>query len=156
MDEDKNKSQAEKGATLSETWLYKTFIKSAERLLAKPLAILDLAKRAVAHLFKYDSVRSLLAEAREKIGIIIRLVEAYARRQYREVSTKNIVLSIGALLYLVSPIDFIPDFLAAGLVDDVALLLWVYNNFSSEIEAFLRWEDSQKMRIELPEGDEKE
>jgi uncharacterized membrane protein YkvA (DUF1232 family) len=156
MDEDKNKSQNEKGTALSETWLYKSFIKAAEMLLAKPMAILDLAKRAVAHLFKYNSMRSMLTDAKEKIGTIIRLVEAYARNQYRQVSTRNVVLSIGALLYLVSPIDFIPDFLAAGLIDDIALLLWVYNNFSDEMEAFLRWEDRHKMLIELPEGDEKE
>jgi uncharacterized membrane protein YkvA (DUF1232 family) len=160
MDEEENKKQAEeqvkKGFEVSETMLYKGFIKVANQLLAKPLAILGLAKRAVAHLFKYESVRHLLTDAKQKIGTTIRLVEAYARGQYREVSTRNVALSVAALLYLVSPIDFIPDFLAAGLLDDVALLLWVYNNYQEEMNGFLAWEDQQKIRIELPPHEEEE
>ncbi len=134
---------------ISETWAYKVFIKSAYRLLHKPLAILDLAKKGIAHIQQYDSVRELAAEAREQLGTIFRLVQAYAQGNYRQVSTRNLVFSLAALMYLVSPFDLIPDFLAAGLLDDITLIVWVYNNFRTEMEQFREWEDRDKVKIEI-------
>ncbi len=134
---------------LSETWLYTLFVKGSMRLLQTPLALLDLCKRAVEHLRTYENVRELAADVREKIGIILRMLDAHARGKYTQVSVRNLVLSIGAMLYLVSPLDFIPDFIVGGLVDDIGILLWVFNNMRREIEEFLAWEDQHKTRIDL-------
>ena len=62
------------------------------------------------------------------------------------------VLSLAAIIYFIFPVDIIPDFLVVGLVDDIALLVWVYDNMQSEIDAFLEWEDKQKIRIEIEAG----
>jgi uncharacterized membrane protein YkvA (DUF1232 family) len=76
-------------------------------------------------------------------------VKSYALGDYRGVSNRNIIFSVAALIYLVSPLDLIPDFLAVGWADDVSLLMWVYSNFKSEMEAFLVWEDRNKEKIEI-------
>ena len=139
----------EKNFKIADTWLYNLFIKSANRLLHKPLAILEMAKKAVAKLQEYDSIKEIATDAKSQIATIIRMVRAYAMGLYREISNRNLIFSIGALVYLVSPIDFIPDFLVAGWADDVAILMWVYSNFKSEMDTFLEWEDRDKRKIEI-------
>lgn len=44
------------------------------------------------------------------------------------------VLVTAALGYLISPLDFIPDFLPGGLIDDGTILMFVLSNVSSSID----------------------
>lgn len=151
-EEDKSLKQEElkdKGLKISETWMYKLFVKSAYRILQKPLTILQILKKAAARLQQYQNVKEFTEDVKDYLGTLIRVTRAYAKNEYRDISKRNIALSVAAIIYFISPIDIIPDFLAAGLIDDIALLVWVYKNMQTEIDAFLEWEDSQKIRIEI-------
>lgn len=139
----------EKGLDISNYWLYKVFIKSAYRLINRPLAILTILKRVLSKIQSYPSVQSFTKDAKDQLQTIVRLLNAYAKKDYTGISKLNAVLSLAALLYFLSPIDLIPDILAIGLLDDLALLTWVYKNMSSEIDAFIEWEDSKKIRISI-------
>ena len=78
---------------------------------------------------------------------IIRLVRAYARRQYTDVPWETIVLSIAAIIYFVTPIDLIPDFIpVAGYVDDAAVLAFVASAIKADLKNFLKWETEQSGR----------
>lgn len=146
----------DKGLLISETWMYKIFIKSAYRLINKPLAVLRLLKQTIAHMQRYENVKEFTKDVRAHLNTLIRIVRAYTKGEYRGISLQGIVLTVAALIYFVAPLDFIPDFLLIGLVDDIALMMWVYKNYQQEIEGFLSWEDEQKVRIELPSETEKE
>lgn len=75
-----------------------------------------------------------------KITSMISLVKYYINGQYRLVETKSIVLVMAGLIYFLSPIDLIPDFLPIiGYADDVALLTFIFNSLSDEIEKFELW-----------------
>jgi len=139
----------DKGLLISETWLYKIFVKSAYRFLNKPLALLQLLKQSAERLQRYDSARELGADVLEQFQLLFRMVRAYAKGEYKGVSLQGVVLSIAALLYFVAPLDFIPDFLVIGLVDDIALILWLIKNYQKELEDFQSWEDAQKIQIEI-------
>jgi uncharacterized membrane protein YkvA (DUF1232 family) len=77
----------------------------------------------------------------ENAKVFIRMVKAYVNGSYREVPLKSIVMVVAALLYFVMPLDLIADFIpVTGLVDDFAVILWVYKQLHSEIEAFVVWE----------------
>lgn len=140
----------EKGLMISETWIYKIFVKSAYRLINKPLAVFRLLKQVITHMQRYDNVKEFTKDVRDHFNTLVRMVQSYAKGEYRGVSLQGIALTVAALIYFVAPLDFIPDFLLIGLIDDIALMMWVYKNYSKEIEAFLQWEDDRKMRIELP------
>ncbi len=87
---------------------------------------------------------STFEEVKEKLNLLARMLRSYAKGQYRAVPLKTISSIVAALIYFLSPVDFIPDFLPIiGLTDDVALLLWLYNSLSDDIDAFRTWEKEQ-------------
>ena len=84
------------------------------------------------------------AEVKEKFFILGRIVKAYAQGHYRAVPWKAMLTVVAAIIYFVSPIDLIPDFIpVTGLTDDVGVLLWVYNSVGKEVNEFLSWEKSK-------------
>lgn len=85
-----------------------------------------------------------LADAKDKFLILGRLAKAYAQGDYRDIELKNALLILAAVIYFVSPIDLLPDFLPfTGLTDDLGVLLWVYNTVNTEIDKFLTWEKTR-------------
>ena len=78
-----------------------------------------------------------------RLLVFIRMVKAYANGSYRDIDTKNIILMIASLVYFVTPIDLIPDFIPiTGLLDDFTVVIWVFNKLQEEIDSFIAWENS--------------
>lgn len=71
---------------------------------------------------------------------LIRLVVAYARGHYREIPPDSLVIVIAGLVYVVSPVDLIPDFLPGGFADDAAVVVWVVKAVRTELDSFRAWE----------------
>jgi len=112
--------------------------KKAARLVRDPVAVLEAAEYAAE---KAQRARGPLARLWNDLQTAIRLVRAWARRDYTGVGRGTIVLVVGALLYFVSPIDAIFDAIPVlGLVDDAAVLGWVLAQVRSELEVFRDWE----------------
>ncbi len=60
-------------------------------------------------------------------------------------------LAIGALLYFLSPIDVIPDFITAlGYLDDVAILGFAVHKLRDELVKYRTWKDTLDI---TPDGD---
>ncbi len=79
---------------------------------------------------------------RDQLGVVTRLLKAYASGDYREVPWKTLLRMIAVLIYFVSPLDFLPDFLPViGLTDDIALMLWLFSGLKDDIEKFRQWEN---------------
>ncbi|CAA6827782.1 MAG: Unknown protein [uncultured Aureispira sp.] len=146
---DANNSTYDDGKGVSESLFYRIFVKSAYRLLRKPLTVFKLLQQSMTHLEKYDSIREFAEETKERLGTLTRLVRAYLKGEYAGISKKNVALSLAAILYFLSPLDLIPDFLVAGFLDDFALLTWLYNNLKVELEEFISWEE-EKTLIRIP------
>lgn len=78
---------------------------------------------------------------RDKVVTLGKLLKAYASGEYREIELKNLVIMIASLVYFLSPIDLVPDFLPLlGYADDIALLTYVLRSVSEEVEKFELWE----------------
>ncbi|MDR7071148.1 YkvA family protein [Fictibacillus barbaricus] len=86
-----------------------------------------------------------LRELGEQVKALVRLVKSYKRGDYRNISKKSMVLIVASLLYFVSPIDAVPDFLiGVGLLDDATVLAFLFKTLSSEIAAFQTWEKTEE------------
>jgi uncharacterized membrane protein YkvA (DUF1232 family) len=80
----------------------------------------------------------------ESVMALLRLLRAYWRGDYRQVPLPSLILIVAGVLYLVSPIDIIPDFLVGvGFVDDAAVLAWVIGQITTVLDEFLNWEASR-------------
>jgi uncharacterized membrane protein YkvA (DUF1232 family) len=79
----------------------------------------------------------------EPIGIFIRMIKAHFRGDHK-IAFSTLGLLVLALVYFVSPIDIIPDFLGVlGFADDLSVVLAVYAKVKDEVEQFLEWERTQ-------------
>src|SRR5919199_2030808 len=84
-----------------------------------------------------------IAAFREQLGVVTRLLRAYASGDYRQLPWKTLIRMIAVLIYFVSPIDILPDFLPiVGLTDDIALMLWLFSGIKDDIEKFRHWEQT--------------
>jgi len=86
-----------------------------------------------------------LAEVAGSVQVLIRMVRAYASGEYKGLPWKSLISVVAVLIYFVSPIDLIPDFLPViGIADDVALIAWLIKTLGSDIAKFSQWEKSEK------------
>lgn len=84
----------------------------------------------------------------DKVNLLGRLIKAYASGEYRAIPWQSLLSIVGVLIYIVNPIDLIPDFLPLlGLADDVALTLWLFNSLGKDLKAFEAWEKGRAMPI---------
>lgn len=81
------------------------------------------------------------AAAKQRIFVFGRMIKAYAIGEYRDIPWRSILLIVAAVIYFVNPLDLVPDIIPiTGLTDDFAILVWIYNTLSNEIDKFLLWE----------------
>lgn len=109
-----------------------------------------------------DKVMSLLKEAKSKLDrisqneeerttfvsqlkIMLRMLKSHFNGDYTAFSTSTILSIVFGLLYFITPIDLIPDFIPAlGLTDDITLIYFIFRNLAEDIENFRDWESSRK------------
>ncbi len=105
---------------------------------ARLQGLLDRAKR------KARAQQRRLAEVWDALMAAMRLLRAYARGDYRDIPWSSLLSIIATVIYFVTPLDLIPDFLLAfGLLDDVALIGWVLTSLKGDIDRFVDWERAQ-------------
>jgi len=104
--------------------------------------------RVPALLFAVARKSGRLKLARNDLKLLQELLVAWVRGDYRGISSQALVSVVAALLYFLSPVDLIPDWLpGVGLLDDLAVLAWVVRRWQSELDAFKVWRDAQGVEI---------
>ncbi len=137
-------SLADKGFSISKNVIFRYLVQKATGLMGKPVKIGFLLKDAYEKLIDVKSDKSGFDQIRGIMFSFIRLIKAYFGGQYRDINTKSIVLGIATLLYVVSPIDLVPDFIPIlGFADDISLMAWFIKAFQEELSRFQEWEQMQ-------------
>lgn len=83
-----------------------------------------------------------LNEIVDDVKVFIDLVRDYINGSYRQIPTSSIVLVTVGLIYLVTPIDVLPDFGIGGFIDDAAVIAYVLKKVTAEIEAYKQWKEN--------------
>lgn len=110
------------------------------------------AGRLPALLFSVARKREKLGERFSDLAAQLKLLQALClawwRGEYRAIDTQALLAVMAALLYFVTPIDGIPDWLfGIGLVDDLAVLAWVMRTWRNELVAFEQWRAAQAPEV---------
>jgi uncharacterized membrane protein YkvA (DUF1232 family) len=94
--------------------------------------------------------RGSLGEVLDELLVLARMLRSYASRHYTRVPWKSVALIAAALVYFLSPVDLIPDFLVGGFVDDIGLLYAVLRQVRSDVDAYKSWEKERAEAADTP------
>lgn len=87
------------------------------------------------------------------VKLMISLVKDYWNKNYREVPWWTVAAVVSALLYVLSPVDLIPDFIPFfGLLDDAAVVSACLFLVEQDLSRYKSWKES-KAESEQGNGD---
>lgn len=90
---------------------------------------------------KKGPLRTFFSNLRDLFGML----RAYLKGDYRKLPWSTVAAGVATLLYILSPIDAIPDFIpGAGLVDDAAVFAFALKLIGKDLAKFAAWRDAQR------------
>jgi len=125
-------------------------IENAKSLFGKQVAALGKQKDKVTELIAGVGNKMLrfgdnprVKKLIEPVSVFVRMVKAHFNGSHK-LTNSTLGLILLALVYFVSPIDIIPDFLGFfGFADDLSVVMAIYLKIQDEINQFLDWERTQ-------------
>ena len=146
-------SLSEKGLKLSKNALFNVFIGRATKLLGRPFKIISILNETAEKLADKKSETNKFQQLFEVALTLVHLIRRYISGEYREVPTSTIVSGLAVLLYVLSPIDIVPDFIPVlGFLDDLSLVSWFVGKFQVEIIRFRDWELTNRGQAAVSTG----
>ncbi len=116
-------------------------LKKAEYYIEDQQFISNLLDAAFA---KMGKGTERLYDIQDQLLGLLRMLTAWTKREYSEVSPKVIISILAAVIYFVNPFDLISDFIPfMGYFDDITIITYVVTIFNTEIERFMDWEKTK-------------
>ena len=126
---------------------YKKYLDIAKTYLNNTKKSNDLLDEATA---KSNTNKNALEEVWDNLQLLLAMFRSWVKGEYREIPTKTIISIIAAIVYFVSPVDFIPDFIAGlGFADDAAIIGFTIKQIAEELEKFKLWKAKQEQTIDI-------
>ena len=136
----------------------KTRREYSERKLKKSLA--DNKDKAKAFLDDDAKVEGLLQDFEKKLklipkvgkrasdfAVLLSMLRAYIKKQYTDISKSTILLAIAGLIYVVNPMDVVPEYiLGVGLLDDAAVLGIILQAMHMDLNKYKKWQKENGKR----------
>lgn len=134
VDEAKAKEELEKG------------YEKAEKLLQDEDKLEETLQRLEKKLQKIPAAGDTLA----MVPTMISMVRSYIKKEYTKMPIGTVVAVISALVYVLSPIDLIPDIIpGVGYIDDTAVVATCLLLVGSDIEEYQKWRTENKKMLNV-------
>lgn len=122
------------------------FMRIAQDLMENPQGLKFKLERATEKINKAN-MKETFGVYYDDLKALIRMARHWVGRRYTQVSTQAILYTIVAVVYFLTPTDFVPDFIIGlGFVDDLAVVSWVLSLIKDDLEKFKIWEKNKKER----------
>ncbi|WP_416137544.1 YkvA family protein [Halomonas sp. HK25] len=83
-----------------------------------------------------------LRQIARALRLFVPMLRDVLRGDYRPVPWHAFLWMLAALVYLVSPLDLIPDFLVVvGLLDDVVIVGWLLTRVDASLAPYRAWRE---------------
>lgn len=105
----------------------------AQSYIGKTSKILNLVGYLQPYLHKDG-----LKDAKEDMKLLIDYIIDVAKGNYKGYNVNRLLIVIAALLYVIDPIDIVPDFLLGGFLDDATVIGWAITKVAQELEEYKR------------------
>ncbi len=90
---------------------------------------------------KIPNVGNLLSD----IPLLVSLVKSYVSGEYKEIPYNTIIAIIATLLYVISPVDIIPDVIpVVGFADDAMAVAFCMKMLHDDLEKYKIWRDQKE------------
>jgi len=126
--------------------IYDTKTKAAS-LLDDDSRLRELLIKAKSLLEDNKELRSIV----DDVKLLIQLVKDYTKGEYKDLTNSSIILVLVSLIYLVNPVDIIPDFLPGGFIDDAAVLTFILKKIQTELNIYKDWKSKVEDDVEYIE-----
>lgn len=123
--------------------IFDDLYKQAERIISSDTKVSKLLDEVF---LKIGESSELFYKVQDSLIALARMLSAWVKGDYRNISTKSIIAVVAALIYFVNPLDLIPDFIPViGQIDDIFVLGYLIKMLNKEIERFMAWEKEQEL-----------
>lgn len=79
------------------------------------------------------------------VKLMFSLIRDYWKGHYRDIPWKSIAAIAGALLYVLNPLDFIPDMIIGiGFLDDAGVVALCLKLVESDLHKYAAWKEHQE------------
>jgi len=118
--------------------IFDNLYKQAERTITSGTSISKLLDEVF---LKVGEATESFYKIQDSVIALARMLSAWFKGDYKNISTKSIIAVVAALIYFVNPLDLIPDFIPViGQIDDIFILGYLVRILNKEIERFMAWE----------------
>lgn len=123
---------------------FKSSEKEAEVLIKDKQKTTNTVNEAMEKASKH---KNQLEKVWDYLQLFFSIVKDYINGSYKEIPLTTIVSIVASLLYLISPIDFIPDFIPGiGLIDDVFVIGLVISSATNDLDKYKEWKESKSSK----------
>lgn len=77
-----------------------------------------------------------LKKLRDNVTRLWHYLSDVVTQRYKHYNKRALLLVTAGLIYLVTPVDFLPDILIGGLIDDLTVLLYIIKSVKKELEFY--------------------
>jgi len=113
------------------------WLQQAKEYLSNSEKMQELLKNVTSYVNKEG-----LAKVKDKIVLMYDYVKDIITGKYTDYSMSNLAIIVAALIYVVSPLDLVPDMIIAlGLLDDVAIVTWAIGVVDTELTNYSEWKN---------------
>lgn len=109
------------------------WLKLAQRFVGDNVKLLALAGEAVRYVSKK---KGNVTEMKDDVLLLCAYVRDVATGRYKGYKVWNLTIIVAAIIYLVSPIDAIPDFIVGGFIDDMSVIAWAFSKVGKELSMY--------------------
>ncbi|KUO58599.1 MAG: methyltransferase type 11 [Gracilibacter sp. BRH_c7a] len=113
--------------------------KKAKQYIDNPSKVKDLLTKAISKA-ENNKQLAIFSNLWDKIHLLFSLIKDWLNGGYKDISKSAMLLIIAGLIYFVSPIDIIPDWIIGlGFADDIAFLAMIINQLDKELIKYKLW-----------------
>ncbi len=86
----------------------------------------------------------VFAQQKKKFKLLLEILQQYKKGTYRKIPWRSVASITFTLLYVINPLDIVPDVLPiVGYVDDVSVFMALMRLVDEDIKDFESWKSSQ-------------
>ena len=88
-----------------------------------------------------------LAQEFKNIPTKVSMVRSYLRGNYTKIPKRTILAIVSALIYFLSPIDVVPDWIPLlGQLDDAIVIASCWNLVNKDVEDYRQWKKASRLQ----------